>query len=108
MIDGTGETVYTYDQLDRMTESKDGHGDTVKYEYNLANEPPRSLTPTAKPSLVPTTKTPASKASPTGANTPPSFAYDPDSNLKSIAYPAATETSIATPTKMTTRWKKPR
>jgi RHS repeat-associated protein len=39
MTDGTGESVYSYDQLGRLTESENGHGDTVGYEYNLANEP---------------------------------------------------------------------
>lgn len=37
MIDGTGTTSYTYDQLDRLSEVKDGHGNVVKYEYDLAN-----------------------------------------------------------------------
>ena len=30
MVDGTGETVNEYDQLDRLTESKNGHGETVE------------------------------------------------------------------------------
>ncbi len=38
MTDGTGTTKYTYDQLDRLTESENGHKEVVKYEYDLANE----------------------------------------------------------------------
>jgi RHS repeat-associated protein len=38
MIDGTGTTKYTYDQLDRLTESENGHKEISKYEYDLANQ----------------------------------------------------------------------
>ncbi len=37
MTDGTGTTKYEYDQLDRMTESENGHKEKTKYEYNLGN-----------------------------------------------------------------------
>ena len=45
MTDGTGTTTYEYDQLDRLTVSKDGHGDVVKYEYNLDNQPTKITYP---------------------------------------------------------------
>ncbi len=58
MIDGTGIGTYEYDQLERLTATKDGHGDSVAYEYNLANEPDRrSPTPRAKRSRAATTTT---------------------------------------------------
>ena len=38
MIDGTGTTSYTYDQLDRLTESVNGHKESIGYEYDLTNE----------------------------------------------------------------------
>ncbi len=38
MSDGTGTTSYSYDQLGRLTETKNGHGDVVGYGYDLANE----------------------------------------------------------------------
>jgi len=38
MTDGTGKTSYTYDLLDRLVQSTDGHGDTTGYEYDLGNE----------------------------------------------------------------------
>jgi RHS repeat-associated protein len=39
MDDGTGEGTWEYDQLGRLTHSKSGHGETVAWEYNLADEP---------------------------------------------------------------------
>lgn len=38
MTDGTGTSKYTYDELDRLTESKNGNSEVIKYEYNLGNE----------------------------------------------------------------------
>ena len=48
MVDGTGTTTYTYDELDRLTESEDGHGEKVKYEYNLDNEQTKRTYPNGK------------------------------------------------------------
>ncbi len=36
MDDGTGTNAYSYDNLDRLTTSTNGHGDTVDYGYDLA------------------------------------------------------------------------
>jgi YD repeat-containing protein len=38
MSDGSGESTYVYDRLGRLEEATNGHGDTVAYEYNLADE----------------------------------------------------------------------
>jgi len=38
MTDGTGTSKNTYDELDRLTESKNGNAEVVKYEYNLGNQ----------------------------------------------------------------------
>jgi RHS repeat-associated protein len=48
MTDGTGTTKYAYDQLDRLTESENGHKETVKYEYDLANEQTKITYPNGK------------------------------------------------------------
>ncbi len=48
MEDGTGTSKYSYDQLDRLTESKDGHGNVVKYEYDLANQQTKITYPNGK------------------------------------------------------------
>jgi RHS repeat-associated protein len=39
MVDGTGESTWEYDQLGRLTHSENGNGETVAWEYNLADEP---------------------------------------------------------------------
>jgi RHS repeat-associated protein len=48
MTDGTGTTKYTYDQLDRLTESENGHKAVSKYEYDLANEQTKITYPNTK------------------------------------------------------------
>ncbi len=48
MTDGTGTTKYTYDQLDRLTESENGHKEVSKYEYDLANEQTKITYPNTK------------------------------------------------------------
>ena len=48
MTDGTGTTSYTYDQLDRMTETKNGHGNKIGYEYDLGNEQTKITYPNGK------------------------------------------------------------
>lgn len=48
MTDGTGTTSNTWDQLDRLTGTKDGHGDASAYEYNLANEQTKITYPNGK------------------------------------------------------------
>jgi RHS repeat-associated protein len=48
MIDGTGTTKYTYDQLDRLTESENGHKEVSKYGYDLANEQTKITYPNTK------------------------------------------------------------
>ena len=48
MTDGTGTTKYVYDQLDRLTETENGHKEVVKYEYNLDNQPTKITYPNGK------------------------------------------------------------
>jgi len=48
MVDGTGTTASTYDILDRLTEYKNGNGEVVKYEYDLANLPKKITYPNGK------------------------------------------------------------
>ncbi|HEX3361203.1 MAG TPA: RHS repeat-associated core domain-containing protein [Solirubrobacterales bacterium] len=48
MVDGTGTTENTYDILDRLSESKNGNGEVVKYEYNLDNLPTKITYPNGK------------------------------------------------------------
>jgi len=48
LTDGTGSTTYRYDQLDRLIETTDGHGDTVGYEYDLAGRQTKVTYPGGK------------------------------------------------------------
>ena len=48
MTDGTGTTTYKYDQLDRLTETENGHKEITKYEYDLANEQTKITYPNGK------------------------------------------------------------
>jgi RHS repeat-associated protein len=88
MVDGTGESTYEYDQLGRLTEAKNGNGDTVEYEYNLADEQTEVTYPNGK-SIVRTFDAAGRLEGITdwleGITT---FGYDADSNLESIDFPA--------------------
>ena len=91
MTDATGTTNYEYDQLDRLTESENGHKEVIKYEYNLANKPTKITYPNGKASPVATTKTSGSKKSPTGSNTPPNSHTTQDSDLTTTIFPSETK-----------------
>ena len=90
IIDGTGETTYTYDQLDRLVKTKDGHGDTTAYEYDLANEQTKITYPNGK--TVSRAYDNAGRLHSVTdwlANTT-TFSYNPDSDLTTTTFPAGT------------------
>ena len=91
MVDGTGTTTYDYDQLDRLTEVTDGHGDTVGYEYNLADEQTKLTYPSGKAveRSYDTDGRLNSVSDWLGKTT--AFSYDADSNLTGITFPSDTE-----------------
>lgn len=90
ITDATGTRTYVYDQLDRLSESKDGHGDTVKYEYSLANEPTKITYPTGKSVTRAYDKDGRLEQITDWLSDATRFAYDPDSNLASTTFPTAT------------------
>jgi RHS repeat-associated protein len=90
MTDGTGETTNTFDQLDRLTESKDGHGDTVKYEYNLANEPTKITYPNGKAVTRTYDNDARLKTVEDWLEHTTSFAYNQDSELTKTTFPTST------------------
>jgi RHS repeat-associated protein len=90
MTDGTGETTDTFDQLDRLTESEDGHGDTVKYEYNLANEAVKITYPSGKAITRTYDNDARLKSVEDWLEHTTSFAYNQDSELNKITFPTAT------------------
>ncbi len=90
IVDGTGETTNTYDQLDRLTESKNGHGETAKYEYNLDNNPTKITYPNGKAVTRSYDNDDRLKSVTDWLEHTTSFAYDPDSDLASATFPTTT------------------
>ena len=90
MVDGTGTTTLTYDQLDRLTESKDGHGDVVKYEYDLANQLTKITYPNGKPVTRAYDNAGRLQKVTDWLEHVSTFGYDPDSNQASTTWPAGT------------------
>jgi RHS repeat-associated protein len=90
MVDSTGTSTLTYDQLDRLTESKDGHGDIVKYEYDLANELTKITYPSGKTVTRTFDKDGRLQKVTDWLEHATTFGYDPNSNLTSTTWPSGT------------------
>jgi RHS repeat-associated protein len=90
MVDGTGTTTYGYDQLDRLTESKDGHGDKVAYEYDVADEQTKITYPNGKAIQRSYDKAGRQLAVVDWLGGLTSFEYDPDSDLTSTTFQSGT------------------
>jgi RHS repeat-associated protein len=87
MVDGTGTTTDTYDQFDRPIESKDGHGDTTKYEYNLASQPTKITYPNGKAVTREYDKDGRLEKVNDWLSHTTMFSYDPDSDWTTTTYP---------------------
>jgi len=90
MTDGSGTTTYEYDELDRLTETKNGHGDTVGYEYDLANEQTKITYPNTKAVTREYDNAGRLKKVTDWSEHATKFAYDVDGNLKATAFPSGT------------------
>jgi RHS repeat-associated protein len=90
MTDGTGTTSYEYDQLDRLTQTKDGHGDTIGYEYDLANELTKLTYPNGKAVSRAYDNTGRLKSVTDWLEHTTKFTYDADSDLTATAFPTET------------------
>ncbi len=90
VVDGTGTTSYIYDQLDRLVESKDGHGDVVKYEYDLADEQTKITYPNGKAVTRVYDKTGRLQKVTDWLEHSTKFSYNADSELKSTTLPTGT------------------
>jgi RHS repeat-associated protein len=90
MEDGTGTTTYEYDQLDRLTKTKDGHGDTVGYEYDLANEQTKITYPNGKVVEREYDKAGRLKSTTDWSKNVIKFTYDADSDLTATTFPSGT------------------
>jgi RHS repeat-associated protein len=88
--DASGTTEYEYDQLDRLRKSKDGHGNTVKYTYNLDNAPTELTYPNGETVSRGYDKDGRLESVKDWLSHTTTFAYDPDSDLTKITYPSGT------------------
>jgi RHS repeat-associated protein len=89
MIDGTGESTFAYDQLGRLTESENGHGEAVKYSYNLGEEQTGISYPNGKEITRAYDKAGRLESLTDWLGGKTSFAYDADSNLTGLVFPSA-------------------
>jgi len=90
MTDGTGKSTYTYDLLDRLVQTTDGHGDSAGYEYDLANNQTKLTYPNK--TLITRAYDSAGRlqsVTDSSKNTT-TFAYDPNSNLTTTTFPKGT------------------
>jgi RHS repeat-associated protein len=90
MTDGTGTTTYGYDQLDRLTETENGHKEIAKYEYDLANEQTKITYPNTKSVTRAYDKAGRLEKVTDWSSNVTKFAYDADSDLKTTTYPTGT------------------
>jgi RHS repeat-associated protein len=90
MTDATGESTYSYDQLGRMTETKDGHGDTIAYEYDLADQPTKITYPGGKAVTRTYDNDGRLHSVKDWLGNTTSFEYDHDSDLTTTVFPEAT------------------
>jgi RHS repeat-associated protein len=90
MTDGTGTTKYVYDQLDRLTETEDGHKEVAKYEYDLANENTKITYPNGKSVTRAYDKDGRLEKVTDWLEHTTKFSYDPDSDLTATVYPSGT------------------
>jgi RHS repeat-associated protein len=91
MTDGTGVTKYTYDQLDRLTETENGHKEKVKYEYDLANDQIKITYPNTKAVTRTFDKDDRIEKITDWSSRATKFSYDPDSDLTTTAFPSETK-----------------
>jgi RHS repeat-associated protein len=90
MEDGSGATTYEYDQLDRLTATKDGHGNTAGYEYDLANEQSKITYPNGKAVTREFDNAGRLKSVTDWLAHTTKFTYDADADLKATAFPTGT------------------
>jgi RHS repeat-associated protein len=90
MVDGTGTSTYGYDQLDRLTETKDGHGDTSGYEYDLANQQIKITYPNGKAVARAYDKAGRLEKVTDWLANATKFAYDADADLTTATFPTGT------------------
>jgi RHS repeat-associated protein len=87
MVDGTGTTKYTYDQLERLTETENGNKEKAKYEYNLGNETTKITYPNGKAVTRAYNKHDELESVTDWSSRVTKFTYTPDSELGATVLP---------------------
>lgn len=90
MVDETGESTFEYDELGRLTESENGHGDVIGYGYDLAEQLTGILYPNGKNISRAFDQAGRLESVTDWLGGTTTFGYDSDSNLEEIAFPAGT------------------
>ncbi len=91
MTDGTGTTTDTFDQLDRMSESENGHKEVSKYEYNLANQQTKITYPNGKAVERAYDNDDWLEKITDWSSDITKFTYNPDSELATTTFPSASK-----------------
>jgi RHS repeat-associated protein len=90
LIDGTGTSSFTYDELDRLTKVTDGHGDNTSYEYDLSGEQTKITYPNGKAVMRAYDKAARLKSATDWLGHTTKFTYDADSNQTATVLPTGT------------------
>jgi RHS repeat-associated protein len=90
VADGTGESTYEYDQLDRLVHSVNGNGDPVSWEYDLRDEPVGLTYPNGKSVSRHYDDAGRLESATDWLGHTTAFAYDRDSGLTATAFPTGT------------------
>jgi RHS repeat-associated protein len=91
MVDGSGTTTYSYDVLDRPTETVDGHGDRTAYEYDLDGDQTKITYPNGKAVTRSFDADGRLKSTTDWLGNTTTFVYDADSNQTATVFPHASE-----------------
>jgi RHS repeat-associated protein len=90
MVDGTGTTTRVYDQLNRLTEVKNGAKEVVKYKYDLGNQQTEITYPNGETVKREFDKAGRLKKITDWLGKETTFAYNRNSQIKATTFPAET------------------
>lgn len=90
MIDGSGTTTRTYDQLGRLTKVVNGRSEVVEYAYDLANRQTEIVYPNGEPVEREFDKAGRMKAVTDWLGNETTFEYNADSQIEATVFPEGT------------------
>lgn len=90
MVDGSGTTTRTYDQLGRLTKIVNGRSEVVEYAYNLGNQQTEIVYPNGESVEREFDKAGRMKAVTDWLGNKTNFAYNADSRIETTVFPEGT------------------